>query len=176
MHKGRKIKAPPKVGNIPTSDRLKEALFNILGVQYSFHCISVLDLFAGTGNISYEFASRGTQEITSIDQHILATKFIDQTAHLLNLPIQVINMNCFDYIEISSKKFDIIFTDPPYDYPVKSYHQLITRIQRKNLLNPLGSLIVEHYKKTDFSHFEWFAECRKYGNSHLSFFKKEADR
>lgn len=176
IHKGRKIKVPQRIGKIPTSDRLKEALFNIIKAQYDFESIAVLDLFSGTGNISYEFASRGTKEITSVDYHHLATRFIHQTCQLLDLSVHFINMNCFDFIEVCSKKFDIIFADPPYDYTDKSYHQLITRIERKNLLNYMGMLIVEHDKKTDLSHIGSFSEKRKYGNSHISFFKKQADR
>ncbi len=176
IHKGRKIKAPPNLGHIPTADRLKEALFNIIRIQYDLNSISALDLFSGTGNISYEFASRGTKEIISIDQHYLATKFIDQTCQLLDLSIQIIQMNCFDFIEVCTKKFDIIFADPPYDYPKKSYHQLITRIDKKKILNHGGMLVIEHNVKTDLSHIDWFRESRKYGNSRISFFKKEADR
>lgn len=176
VHKGRKIKAPHKIGNIPTSDRLKEALFNIITVQYDLNSISVLDLFSGTGNISYEFASRGTKQITSVDQHYLAIKFIEQTRQLLDLSIQVVQMNCFDFIEVCTKKFDIIFADPPYNYTEKSYHQLIIRIDRMRLLNHGGILIIEHHVETDLSHIDWFMESRQYGNSRISFFRKKADR
>ena len=80
LYKGRKIVAPKNLPVRPTTDMSKEALFNILNNQYYFDDISVLDLFSGTGNISYEFASRGTENITAVDSHYDCIKFINQTA------------------------------------------------------------------------------------------------
>ena len=84
-YKGRKLVAPKKLPVRPTTDMAKEALFNILNNQYYFDEISVLDLFAGTGNISYEFASRGTENITCVDQNYGCIKYINETAELLEL-------------------------------------------------------------------------------------------
>ena len=89
-YKGRKIIAPTKLPVRPTTDMAKEALFNILNNQYYFDDISVLDLFSGTGNISYEFASRGTEDITAVDNHYACIKFINETAELFEMPIKTI--------------------------------------------------------------------------------------
>ena len=88
--KGRKIVAPKQLPVRPTTDMAKEALFNILNNQYYFDDISVLDLFSGTGNISYEFASRGTRQILAVDAHYGCIKFINQTSESFEMPINTI--------------------------------------------------------------------------------------
>src|SRR5210317_606039 len=98
-HKGRKIIAPKKLPVRPTTDMAKESLFNILNNQFYFDEISVLDLFAGTGNVSYEFASRGTQHIISVDKDFGCVKFINETSETLNMPIQVIKSDVFKFLE-----------------------------------------------------------------------------
>jgi len=75
-HKSRRIQAPKKLPVRPTTDMAKEALFNILNNLYYFNNITVLDLFSGTGNISFEFGSRGTENITAVDAHFGCIKYI----------------------------------------------------------------------------------------------------
>ncbi|MBL4662973.1 MAG: RsmD family RNA methyltransferase [Flavobacteriaceae bacterium] len=169
-HKGRRITAPKKLPVRPTTDNAKEALFNILNNRFYFDELEVLDLFAGTGNISYEFASRGTQKITCVDSHWGCVKFIHQTAEELSLPIETVKKDVFKYLEYANGDFDIIFADPPYAFEVEQFEKLVVRIFKNNLLNTDGIFIIEHPKQTDLSGLTGFQESRKYGVSVFSFF------
>lgn len=170
IHKGRKIIAPKQLPVRPTTDRSKEALFNILQHRFDFSEIHVLDLFAGTGNISYEFASRGVPQTIAVDQNRLCIQFIQKTATALNLNITAIQDASQRFLEQSENTYDLIFADPPYDFQEETYKILWDRAQ--HLLNSDGLFIVEHYKKIKISHFKGFAFERIYGNNIFSFFAK----
>ena len=118
QHKGRKISAPKQLPIRPTTDMAKEALFNIINNQYYLDEISVLDLFSGSGNISYEFASRGVNAITAVEIHAGCTQFISEMAEKLDMPIEVIKSDVFAYLQKTPKKFNIIFADPPCALPI----------------------------------------------------------
>ena len=171
FHKGRKIIAPKKLPVRPTTDMAKEALFNILNNRYYFDELKVLDLFAGTGNISYEFASRGTEDITSVDDHHGCVKFIDSTADQLELPIATIKSDVFSYLERAIEPYDIIFADPPYHFTKEQFAQLPELVFQNNLLTEDGLLIIEHSKHTDLSDLDRFEESKSYGGNQFSFFK-----
>jgi len=117
--KGRRITAPKKLPVRPTTDRSKEALFNILNNWVEFSEIRVLDLFSGTGNISYEFGSRGVSNIVAVDQNKYCTRFIEETSTHFNLNVAVVCKNVFDYLKKPHQSFDVVFADPPYDLPEK---------------------------------------------------------
>ena len=106
-HKGRRIIAPKKLPVRPTSDRSKEAIFNILQHQYDLESTVALDLFSGTGNISYEFGSRGAKNITAVDQNRMCVDFIRKTSKILELNIQVIQMKVIKYLSTKSTSFDL---------------------------------------------------------------------
>ncbi|WP_452222811.1 16S rRNA (guanine(966)-N(2))-methyltransferase RsmD [Lacinutrix chionoecetis] len=169
--KGRRITAPKKLPVRPTTDMAKEALFNILNNQYYFNDISVLDLFAGTGNISYEFASRGTEKITCVDANFGCIKFINETAESFNMPLQTIKSDVFKFLENSNTKHTIIFADPPYDFPVEEFSKIPELVFKNNLLETDGLLIVEHSKHTDISHLVNYSHSKSYGGNRFSFFK-----
>jgi len=154
----------------PTTDMAKEALFNILNFQVDFPNIKLLDIFAGTGNISYEFASRGTTAITAVDQNYGCVKFIKETAKELDAEIQTMKSDVFKYLEKVKSKNDIIFADPPYDLPLEDFQKIANLIFENSLLKEDGMLIIEHSKHTDLSHTPNFSEARRYGNSVFSFF------
>ena len=124
LYKGRRITAPKKLPIRPTTDMAKEALFNILHHQYYFDGISVLDLFSGSGNISYEFASRGTEQITAVDDNYGCIKFITETATAFEMSISTIKSDVFKFLEKSKQKQDIIFADPPYDFEVEKFSKI----------------------------------------------------
>lgn len=170
IHKGKKIFAPKKLPVRPTTDFAKEALFNILHNNYHFSGVTVLDLFSGTGNISYEFASRGADSIIAVDSHLECVKFINKTTEELDLPITTVKSDVFKYLSATPVTSDIIFADPPYNFEVDSLQQLVTTTFENNLLKEDGVLIIEHSKKMDLSSLEHFSEARKYGNSMFSFF------
>lgn len=171
IHKGRKLIAPRNLPARPTTDFTKESLFNIITHRYYFEEISVLDLFAGTGSISYEFASRGVSNITAIDVHQGSVNFIDKTAKQLEMPIHAFKLNVFSFIESTPAKFDIIFADPPYNLEVDEFKKLIDLVFQHKILKPEGVLIIEHSKYTDLSNFINYSNSRKYGDSMLSFFE-----
>ncbi|MEJ6791591.1 MAG: 16S rRNA (guanine(966)-N(2))-methyltransferase RsmD [Lacinutrix sp.] len=169
--KGRKITAPKKLPIRPTTDMAKESLFNILNNLYYFDAISVLELFAGSGNISYEFASRGTENITCVDQNFGCIKFINETAESFEMNIQTIKSDVFKFLELSKTKATIIFADPPYDFSVEAFSKIPELVFKNNLLEANGLLIVEHSKHTDISHLENYSHSKSYGGNMFSFYK-----
>jgi 16S rRNA (guanine966-N2)-methyltransferase len=169
--KARRIQAPKKLPVRPTTDMAKEALFNILNHRYHFHDISVLDLFSGTGNISYEFASRGTESIVAVDQNFQCTKFITQTSEGFDMPIQVIKAEVFGFLEKTKQSHTIIFADPPYELELDKFLKIVELVFQNELLETDGVLIIEHSKQTDLSSAPQFTEVKGYGGNRFSFFE-----
>ncbi len=169
-YKGRRIAAPKKLPVRPTTDMAKEALFNILKNKFHFRDLRVLDLFAGTGNISYEFASRGTSHITAVDGNYGCIQFINKTSEEFEFTIQTIKSDVFKYLERASGRYDIIFADPPYDIDIKEFENIITMVFEAHLLAQDGLLIVEHGKYTKLDSFINYDDTRHYGGNAFSFF------
>lgn len=170
IHKGRRINAPKNLPVRPTTDFAKEALFNILNNNYHFSNLTVLDLFSGTGNISFEFASRGAQNIIAVDAHKECVRFINKISEELEMPISAVKNDVFKYLSSTSQTSDIIFGDPPYDFMEDSLRKIVGTVFERNLLKEGGNLILEHSKKMDLSQLPHFSVARKYGNSVFSFF------
>jgi 16S rRNA (guanine(966)-N(2))-methyltransferase RsmD len=170
-YKGRRITAPKKLPVRPTTDMAKESLFNILNNQYYLEDISVLDLFSGTGNISYEFASRGTEQITAVDAHFGCIKFINETAESFEMSISTVKSDVFKFLERSKQQHTIIFADPPYNFPVEEFSKIPMLVFQNSLLETDGLLIVEHSKHTDLSHLDHYSHSKGYGGNMFSFFK-----
>jgi len=173
QHKGRRITAPKKLPVRPTTDMAKEGLFNILNNNFHFNELHVLELFSGSGNISYEFASRGAVSVTSIDENIDCVKFIKKTSLELEMDITPIKSDVFKYLERAQIKADIIFADPPYDFDDAQFKKIVDLVFENQLLNDDGVLIVEHSKHTKMDKVEHFDVNRRYGNSVFSFFKNK---
>jgi 16S rRNA (guanine(966)-N(2))-methyltransferase RsmD len=169
--KGRRITAPKKLPVRPTTDMAKEALFNILNNHYYFDAISVLDLFSGTGNISYEFASRGTEQITAVDDNYGCIKFINETAEAFDMSINTIKSDVFKFLEKSKQKHSVIFADPPYDFDIEAFSKIPELVFENKLLEDEGLLIVEHSKHTDLSQLEHYSHSKSYGGNMFSFFE-----
>ncbi|MFW5757287.1 MAG: 16S rRNA (guanine(966)-N(2))-methyltransferase RsmD [Bacteroidota bacterium] len=166
----KQIFAPVKLPVRPTTDMAKEALFNILNNYFDFEEISVLDLFAGTGNISYEFASRGAREVVSVDQNKMCTNFIKETADNLHLPnIKVIKTDVFHFLGFNTSQFNIVFADPPYD--TSRYEEIIEMVFKNQFIAHEGWMIMEHSNKQKFNSSQHFFDLRRYGKVHFSFFK-----
>nr|WP_321235250.1 16S rRNA (guanine(966)-N(2))-methyltransferase RsmD [uncultured Psychroserpens sp.] len=171
QYKGRRITAPKKLPVRPTTDMAKESLFNILNNQYYFDDISVLDLFAGTGNISYEFASRGTEQITAVDENFGCIKFINETSDSFEMNISTIKSDVFKFLEKTQQQHSIIFADPPYDFPTEEFAKIPSLVFQNKLLEDDGLLVVEHSKHTDLSHLDHYSHSKSYGGNMFSFFK-----
>lgn len=170
-HKSKRIQAPKNLPVRPTTDMAKEALFNILNNLYYFNNVSVLDLFSGTGNISYEFASRGTENIIAVDTHFGCVKFIRKISNELNLNINAYKSDAFKFLEKINTKFDIIFADPPYSFEVEKFENIVDLVFKNKLLNDEGILIVEHSKNTNLSEHKQLSYTKKYGGNIFSFFE-----
>jgi len=170
-YKGKRINAPKQLPVRPTTDMAKEALFNILNNSYYFEELSVLDLFAGTGNIGYEFASRGAEEVVSVDLDHRCVKFINRISKELHFSSKVFKSDVFKYLAKSNSKFDIIFADPPYNLSLEGFSKIPILIFDRNLLMENGLLIIEHSKHMNLSHLKNFNHQRKYGGSVFSFFE-----
>ena len=170
--KGRRVQAPAHLPVRPTTDFAKESLFNILRHRVDFNEIHILDLFAGIGSISYEFASRGAKAVLAVENNPKCTDFIKQTAERLSIDnLHIMRTDVFAYIAKTRQTFDVIFADPPYDLP--TLNLLPSLIFQYQLLNTDGFFILEHPESYDFSDSPHFLELRKYGKVHFSFFKKQ---
>jgi len=165
-HKGRKIHMPNNLSVRPTTDRAKESLFNILQNRYIFNNKHALDLFAGSGNISYEFFSRGCSSVTSVEINKKCILFIKNQIKQLNININIIHEDATKFIRKNNEKYDFIFLDPPYKS--KDYNKLKELIIEKNIIHKGGCLIIEHDKKTTFN--DCNVEQKKYGSVYFSIF------
>lgn len=166
----RAIHPPKNFKARPTTDIAKESLFNILENEIDIKSLKVLDLFSGTGNISYEFASRGAKNVTSVELNYHHYSFIKKTVQELQLnnEIKVNKSNAFVFMKRSAESFDLIFADPPYD--LKELQTIPDIVFENNLLKPDGILIVEHSDKTLFSKHKNFTRQKTYGSVNFSFF------
>ena len=170
-HKGRRITAPKNLPVRPTTDLAKESLFNILNNHYYFDTISVIDLFSGTGNIAFEFASRGAKNIHAIDCNINCVKFINKTSTEFDFSINAYRSDVFKFLEKTALNADIIFADPPYDMEQEKFLKIIELVFERNLLTENGLLIVEHSKHMDLSENKLLSYSKKYGGSVFSFYE-----
>lgn len=170
--KGRKFTPPlKKWPTRPTTDFAKEGLFNILTNLVDFENCMMLDLFGGTGNVSYECISRGCSKVTYVERHYPCIQFVKKISSELDIEnnIEIVKKDVFRYLNSTTEKFDFIFSDPPYD--LRNLPNIIEIIFEKNLLNKNGLFVLEHDRKHDFSENQWFLQQRIYGNVHFSFFK-----
>jgi 16S rRNA (guanine(966)-N(2))-methyltransferase RsmD len=170
-HKGRRISAPKNLPVRPTTDMSKEALFNILRHKIHIHDIKMLELFAGSGNMSYEFCSRGAGSVIAVDQHQPCIAFIKKTAELLEFPIDTIKADVFKFLEKHKGKYDIIFADPPYALEEEEFMKIPNYVYANELLAEDGILIIEHSKHTSLAAHEHFNNERRYGGTVFSFFE-----
>lgn len=170
-NKGKQLIAPAKLPVRPTTDFAKEALFNILNNYYYFDELSVLDLFAGTGNISYEFASRGCLSLIAVDSHSGCVQFISKTARELDYPITVLKADVYEYLKRTVQRFDVIFADPPYELPIEKFTEIAELVFERDFLNENGTLIIEHSSRTDLSNLPRFVTSKKYGGCVFSMFE-----
>ena len=171
-HKGRKIIAPKNLPIRPTTDMSKESIFNILSNLYEFNEVSVIDLFSGSGNISYEFASRGVKNIISVDNNINCIKFIKKTSKELDININVIKSDVINFLKITEIKSDIIFSDPPYSFNETYLNTMIELVFSKNLINQDGILVIEHSKEISLDLNHYFHNKKRYGSCYFTFLKK----
>lgn len=168
-YRGKNIPVEKKFKARPTTDFAKESLFNILNNTIRIEDLKVLDLFAGTGSISYEFASRGCEEVTAVEINAGYAAFIKKISEELSLNIKVVNYECFKYLKNCGQTFDLIFADPPYD--INDIDKLPDLVFEKKLLKPDGIFILEHSQKYNFAGNKNLYLHKAYGSVNFSFFK-----
>lgn len=169
-YKGRVIDPIAGLKARPTTDFAKESLFNILNNRIDFETASVLDLFSGTGSISFEFASRGAETIHSVERDARNVTGIRKGTEKLGIEnIRVIHIDVKAYLRTCNYKYDIVFADPPYDLDwLKDLPDLIIE---SAIMKTEGFFILEHPKRLNFSSHPGFFEHRNYGNVNFSFFR-----
>jgi len=172
--KSKRFKAPKHITARPTTDFAKEALFNIIYNSYDFEDLIVLDLFSGIGSISLEFFSRGCNDITLVEKDKKHIQFINKMVRELEATenIHTIQLDVFKYLKTCSRKFNMIFADPPYDIGEEKYFELIELIFNTIILNSSGSLIIEHSEKLNFEKHPNWRNSRNYGSNTFSFFER----
>lgn len=167
--KGILLHAPSNLPVRPTTDRAKESLFNILENNFDLSELTVLDLFAGTGNMSYEFASRGAAAVLCVDQHPGCVKYMKEVASKLKFDsMEVRKQDVFTFLKQTTENFDIIFSDAPY--ALARMVEIPPMVFEKNLLKPNGWLVMEHATQLSLNYLPHFTQERKYGQSTFSFF------
>jgi 16S rRNA (guanine966-N2)-methyltransferase len=169
---GRRIQPPAKMPNTrPTTDIARGGLFNIIQNNLDIENFKTLDLFGGTGTISYELASRGANDLTVIEKDFAMYEFIKKTSQQLNIQnFKVIKMDVFKFIEQCNDSFDFIFAGPPY--ALQNIDELPVLIEKKNLLNKNGWFVLEHTPRNNYNNYPMFVKQRNYGTTIFSIFIK----
>ena len=168
-YKGRRL-GNKKFNARPTTDFAREGLFDILNNYFDYEQMKVLDLFSGTGSISYEFASRGCPHVELVESDFKNFKFITEIIDELGLKeVKPIKADVYRFIDKCKSTYDFIFADPPYD--MKDIDQIPNLIFEKPLLNAEGWFVLEHSKQYKFSEHPHFKEQRNYGAVHFSIFR-----
>ncbi len=171
-YRGRRIEPPSGFRARPTTDFAREALFNILNNRIDFDSIAVLDLFSGTGSISYEFASRGAAAVHLVEKdfkHIKGIRKIIRDIGFEN--IKPIHIDVKAYLKTCSVQYDLVFADPPYDLSWLS--ELPDLVLESKIIKNDGFFIMEHPKRLNFNGHNGFFEHRSYGSVNFSFFKQD---
>ena len=170
IHGGRKINPPTKMPYTrPTTDIAKEGLFNIIQNNLDIESLVVLDLFGGTGCISYELASRGAEDITIVEKDNHMYDFIKKTSLELNFTnCKVVKSDVFKFIDSATKKYDFIFAGPPY--ALANIDELPKKIIEKKLLSPGGWFVLEHTPRNDYKKYAHYKTERNYGTTIFSIF------
>jgi 16S rRNA (guanine966-N2)-methyltransferase len=169
-HGRRRINPPANMPHTrPTTDVAKEGLFNVIENNLDITELKTLDLFGGTGSISYELASRGAKELTIVEKDSKMYEFIKKTAAELKLGnFKVLKMDVFKFIDQCSEKFDLIFAGPPY--ALGNIDDLPKLIFEKQLLSTKGWFVLEHTPRNDYKKFAYYATERNYGTTIFSIF------
>lgn len=169
-HGGRKLNPPNRMPfTRPTTDIAKEGLFNVLQHKLDFESLKTLDLFGGTGSISFELASRGVQDLTIVEKDSQMFEFIKKTAADLRIEnMKFLKMDVFKFLDNCTDRFDFIFAGPPY--ALTNIDELPTRIFERKLLHKDGWFVLEHTPRNDYKTFPFYKSERNYGTTIFSIF------
>ena len=168
---GRRISPPASMPHTrPTTDIAKEGLFNILQHRIDFEGSKTLDLFGGTGCISYELASRGASALTIVEKDSIMQAFIKKNMEMLKVEnTKVIQMDVFSYMNTCNESFDFIFAGPPY--ALNTIDEIPKIIINRKLIAPEGFFVLEHTPRNNYEAYPGFSFQRNYGTTVFSFFE-----
>ncbi len=171
---GLRIHPPAKMPYTrPTTDIAKEGLFNILQNRMAFEGIKTLDLFGGTGCISYELASRGAEDLTIVEKDIQMFTFIKQNIEKMGIEnVKLVKKDVFNFLQNCEEQFDFIFAGPPY--ALEKINEIPKIIERKKMITDNGFFVLEHTPRNDYKSYEGFGFQRNYGTTIFSFFEPKA--
>lgn len=174
-HGGRRFNPPNNMPYTrPTTDIAKEGLFNVLQHKLDFEELKTLDLFGGTGSISYELASRGVPDLTIVEKDTQMFEFIKKTTQALRIEnLKAVKMDVFKFIDNCGDKFDFIFAGPPY--ALTTIDDLPRRIFEKQLLQKDGWFVLEHTPRNDYKSFPYYSSERNYGTTIFTVFIETRD-
>ncbi len=168
----RRFDVPGNISARPTTDFARENIFNVLDNMIDLEGATALDLFAGTGAISFEFLSRGCAEVTAVEKASVQYNFIRKVAQQLNATTLRLGRGAaLRFVETCTATFAVIFADPPYDMP--GFGEVPGAILGSRMLKPGTIVIVEHNRTHDFSALPGFREHRSYGSVNFSIFVAE---
>lgn len=166
----RRFSVPTNISARPTTDFARENIFNVIDNMIDLDGCDALDLFAGTGAISFEFLSRECRSVTAVEKAATQFRFIKTVAQQLNVNnLNLVKGDVFKFVETCDRKFDIIFADPPYDLP--NFGEVPGLILGSDMLKEGTIVIIEHSKAYDFSSLPHFTEHRAYGSVNFSIFQ-----
>lgn len=170
---GRRIHPPSNMPHTrPTTDIAKEGLFNILQNRIDFSSLKTLDLFGGTGCISYELASRGAKDLTIVEKDTIMQAFIIKNAEMLGMEnYKVLKMDVFNFLNTCNDQFDFIFAGPPY--ALGSIDEIPKILVKKKMIAAGGFFVLEHTPRNHYENFEGFSFVRNYGTTLFTFFINE---
>ena len=172
----RRFDVPSTFSARPTTDFAKENIFNVVSNLLDLEGLDALDLFAGTGSISFELLSRECRSVTAVEKNNAHASFIAKVAKELKTDsLRLIRGDVFRYLHtLPRKSFAFIFADPPY--ALKVLTEVPQRILERDLLRDGGVFVMEHPKTNDFSNLPYFYQHRVYGSVNFSIFIKEEEK
>ena len=167
---GRRFSPPARIPARPTTEVAKEGLFNMLNNAIDMEGIKTLDIFGGTGSISYELASRGAEDLTLVEKDPTTIEFIRKTAKELGIQdkLRIIKSDVFKFIKTNTEQYDFIFAGPPY--ALQNIDELPLLVFDKNMLLPGGMFVLEHTPRNDYQKHPRFQRMKNYGTTVFSFF------
>ena len=171
VFKSIKIKTSKDLPYRPTKSLVRKSIFDSL-TYFNFN--SVCDLFSGTGNLAYEFASRGANRVVCVEHFGACVRYIQQNIKAFKLEeiIEVRRQDAFKFLGQHQQQYDIIFADPPYDFDQSTFENIIELVFKNNLLLNDGLLIIEHSKHTNLKNHQLLSYQKRYGSNMFSFFEK----